>query len=141
MSQPVAIALPFALDATGAVAQNLSPDGQLSDRVTALASTLPGTRVMACGFGTDTQTLMFAPGDSMNQSVVANSLREKMATYEPGVTLVSVTQVLNAANTGISGLLCRAARQDVAGTSAVTTTLVTIGPGGTVTDYASTTAA
>lgn len=139
MSQPVAMAIPFALDSTGAVAQNVSSASQLDDRVTALASTIPGSRVMATAFGVNTQTLLFSPGDSMSLTEIRNEVALKLIVYEPTAQLISVTPLTNTSVTGVAGIVCTAARKDSAATASVTTTRVKIGIGGTVTDYASTT--
>lgn len=139
MGQPVAMAVPFALDSTGAVAQNVSADSQLNDRITALASTIPGTRPMATRFGVSTQPLLFAPGDSMALNEIHNDITVQLSIYEPGAQLNSITPITNTSSTGIAGIVCTASRKDSAATASVTTTRVKIGVGGTVTDYASTT--
>lgn len=141
MPQPVAAALPFAIDSTGAVAQQPSAISQLRDRVTALASTQPGQRPMATAFGVDTANLLFAFRDPMANTQISNDLKAAMTVYEPGAVLKSVTPVLNPAGTGIAGVVTDVARKDMALTRPTAYATVRIGIGGDVTDFASTTQA
>jgi phage baseplate assembly protein W len=139
MPQPVAAALPFAIDATGSVRIQPSATSQLRDRVTALASTQPGARVAAAGFGVDTARILFDWNDPMSGTQLAHELTQAMRVYEPGAVLRSVTPVMNPANTGVAAVLADATRADVAQGRAGGYATVFIDSGGDVTDYASTT--
>ena len=139
MSQPVAVALPFAIDPSGAVGVQPSATAQLRDRITALASTQPGQRPMASSFGVNTASLLFNFRDPMATAEIGNSVKEAMTVYEPSAVLKSVTPVLNAAGTGVAGVIADAARKDAALARASAHTTVRIAVGGAVTDFASTT--
>lgn len=142
MAQPIAAAIPFALDQNGRVAIEQAPLSQLRARVTALASTQPGTRVMAVGFGVDTARLLFGFRDPMSQDEIRNDLARAMTFYEPGATLTSVTPIADATGTGVAGVLAEAIRKDQASAVRVGSgfTTVSVGADGSVTDFASTTA-
>lgn len=140
MPQPVAAALPFAIDATGAVSIQPSATAQLRDRVTALASTQPGQRVARVNFGVDTASLLFDYRHPMGSTQLGNELAAAMRVYEPGATLTSVTPVLDPTGTGIAGVVADAVRKDVSqnvGSGGYVSVRVSVGGG--VTDYASTT--
>lgn len=140
MPQPIAAALPFAIDATGSVTIQPSATAQLRDRVTALASTQPGQRVAQVNFGVDTASLLFDYRDPMGSTQLGNELAAAMRIYEPGATLTSVTPVLSPAGTGIAAVLADATRKDVSQSPGAGGYVnVRIAVGGTVTDYASTT--
>lgn len=142
MAQPIAPAIPFALDRNGQVAVDQSAISQLRSRVTALACTQPGQRVMSVGFGVDTARMLFRITDPMSSTELRNDLARAMTFWEPSATLVSVKPVADASGTGLAGVVAEAIRKDQA--SAVRTgsgfTTVAIGADGSVTDFASTTA-
>jgi phage baseplate assembly protein W len=141
VSQPIAAAIPFSIS-QGGVAVEQSPVSQMRSRVTALASTQPGTRVMAGGFGVNTAHQLFAFTDPLGVQELAEDLRGKMRIYEPGAQLISVQPIADASGSGIASVVVNAVRKDT--TSAVGAAFgrssVTIGADGSVTDYASTTA-
>lgn len=139
MAQPIAMAIPFAIDSSGAVAVQPSAVAQLRDRVTALASTQPGQRVNASDFGVNTASLLFGFHDPMAVTQIGNDLRAAMVVYEPSAVLVSVTPVLSPNGSGIAGVVADAKRREDTGLRTPAHTTVRIGVGGTVTDYASTT--
>jgi len=140
MPQPIAAALPFAIDATGSVSVQPSASAQLRDRVTALASTQPGQRVARVNFGVDTASLLFSYRDPMGPTQLGHELADAMRIYEPGATLTSVTPIMSPAGTGIAAVLADAVRRDVSqhpGSGGYVSVRVAVGGG--VTDYASTT--
>lgn len=139
MAQPVAVALPFAVDATGALAVQPSATAQLRDRVTALASTPPGQRVAAVNFGVNTAQLLFNFRDPMATTQIGHEVAAAMTVYEPSAVLRSITPVMDATGTGIAGVIADAARKDTVLSRPSAHTTVRISIGGTVTDYASTT--
>jgi len=139
MAQPVAVSLPFAIDQSGAVGVQPSATAQLRDRVTALASTQPGQRVAAVGFGVATAHLLFTFRDPMAVTEIGHDVQQAMTVYEPTAVLKSITPVMDATGTGIAGVIADAARKDDALARPSAHTTVRVGVGGTVTDYASTT--
>lgn len=141
MPQPIAPSIPFAIDRTGRVAVNQSPIGQLRDRVTALASTQPGQRVMNVNFGVNTARMLFGFDDPMAPQEISADLTRAMVLYEPGATLTAVRLVSDASGTGVAGVVAEAVRKDQANSvlSGSGFTTVTVGADGSVTDLASTT--
>lgn len=141
MSQPIAPQIPFAI-AQGRVAVDQSPVSQMRSRVTALASTQPGQRVMATGFGVNTAARLFNDhNDPLFAQEIANDLRNAMRFYEPGAHLVSVQPVASPAGTGIAAVVANAERKDTSSMSAAArgTSTVRIEADGSVVDYASST--
>jgi phage baseplate assembly protein W len=128
---PVSISIPFALDSSGLVATEQSSVVALSQRVTALASTQPGERVMAADFGVDTASLLFnASADSILQ-VMGLALTAKMKHYEPGAELTSVQPLLDASGTGLVAVVATAQPVASSGSSSASAA-VTVRADGTV---------
>lgn len=127
----VAIALPFGIDDSGAVAVEQVPIRQLSDRVTALAATQPGQRVMATRFGVDSANLLFSLGDELASQQISLSLASAMKIYEPGAVLKSVSLVADSAGTGIASIQAVAAPATVQ-VGAPASVTVTVRADGTV---------
>lgn len=100
----VTMAIPFTLDQSGVVATEQVPVRQLADRVTALASTQPGERVMAARFGVDTANLLYALNDPMVAQQLALSLTVAMKLYEPGAVLTGIYPITNASGNGIASI-------------------------------------
>lgn len=112
----VSMAIPFAVDDSGLVATEQAQVAALSQRVTALASTQPGERVMAVDFGVDTAALLFnATGDQAFQ-VLGIGLTAKMRRFEPGAELTGIRPLLNASGSGVAAVVATA--RPVAGTGA-----------------------
>lgn len=99
-----AMAIPFAIDSSGTVAVEQVPVKQLADRVTALASTQPGERVMAARFGVDTANLLYAIDDPLAAKQLAIGLMASMKIFEPGAVLTGVVPVSNTAGTGVAAI-------------------------------------
>lgn len=127
----VAMAIPFAIDDSGAVATEQIPVKQLADRVTALASTQPGERVMATRFGVDTANLLYAINDPMVAQQLALGLTIAMKIYEPGAILTGITPVTSASGNGIASIQASAVPA-TAQVSAPATTTVIVRADGTV---------
>lgn len=127
----VAISIPFALSASGTIATEQSAVAQLGQRVTALASTQPGTRVMANGYGVDTANLLYAFDDPMVAQQLALGLRSAMKIYEPGATLTGLIPLSNSAGTGITAIQATAVPA-TAQIAAPRTSTVTVRADGTV---------
>lgn len=138
--QPVAMGIPFAFTASGGVDVRQSATTQLTERVTALASTQPGERVGAAAFGVDTARLLFGPHDSMSMAEIRHSVQRAISLYEPSAVLVSVQPVLDPSGSGVAGVMVNAARKDLSSSGArgAAYTNVRIAADGTVHDYAST---
>lgn len=127
----VAMAIPFAIDNSGGVAVEQVPVKQLADRVTALASTQPGERVMATRFGVDTANLLYALDDPMVAQQLALGLTIAMKIYEPGAVLTSIAPITNASGNGIASIRASAVPA-TAQVAAPATTTVVIRADGTV---------
>lgn len=126
----VAMSIPFALDDSGAVAIEQVPVTQLSERVSALASTQPGQRVMAARFGVDSAHLLFGVSELSLQALRVQ-LIDAMKLYEPGAMLTSIAPVASASGTGIAAI--RASAVPASGQVGVpSTTRVVIRADGTV---------
>lgn len=140
MAQPIAPQIPFALT-QGQVAVDQSALSQMRARVTALASTQPGQRVMSTGFGVNTATRLFAFTDPLAPQEIATDLRAAMRFYEPGAQLTAVRPIADASGSGVAAVVAEAVRKDTASVTSAAAghTTVRIGADGSVTDYASTT--
>lgn len=133
MSGSVAIAIPFSLNDSGVIASAQSEVEQLSQRVTALASTQLGERVMAASFGVDTASLLFALGDPMATERLTLALGSAMQIYEPGAVLTSVRPVANSSNTGIARIVAQAVPASTQGTSSAHATIAVRADGTVIT--------
>lgn len=100
----VTVAIPFSINQSGLVETEQVPVKQLADRVTALASTQPGERVMAIRFGVDTANLLYALGDPMVSNQLALGLTVAMKVYEPGAVLTGIAPIANASGDGIASI-------------------------------------
>lgn len=141
MPQPIAPQIPFAF-AQGRVAVDQSALSQMRSRVTALASTQPGQRVMAVGYGVNTAARLFGFHDGpLAAQEIATDLRAAMRFWEPGAALLSVRPIADAAGTGVAAVIADAVRKDTASSATAATghSTVRIDADGSVTDYASTT--
>lgn len=104
----LSIAIPFSLDESGTVAVASSDIEALSQRVTALASTQPGERVMAIPFGVDTASLLFNVDANSVLQMLTTGLMAKMKVYEPSAELTSVQPFMNTSGTGIAAIAATA---------------------------------
>jgi len=128
-----AMAIPFAIDESGAVATTQSGVQQLSDRVTALASTQPGERVMQVQFGVDTASLLFSLGNPAATQQLALALGDAMKVYEPGAVLTGIVPVSNAASTGVARIVATAVAASSQGTTSTTSGVVVRADGTVIT--------
>lgn len=86
----IAIAQPFRIDATGAVATTTELYEQVADRIMALINTGRNERVMRPGLGTNINTLVF---DNINELTIAQleeMVRQEISKYEKNVFINSV---------------------------------------------------
>ena len=89
----VEIQMPFSLGRDGAVIFTPVPDEQTQQHLEALVTTQPGSRVMLPTYGVPTMRMMFAPGDSVVQAELIDDVRNACATWEPNVTIKSITPI------------------------------------------------
>lgn len=127
----VSMSIPFAIDSSGLVATEQSPLEALAQRVSALASTQPGERVMANRFGVNTAALLFTMSDPLVTSNLMITIAAAMKTYEPGATLKSITPILDSSGTGVASILADAVPTAPQSAAAVATK-VTVRADGTV---------
>ena len=128
----VSMAIPFALDSSGLVATEQSQVAALDQRVTALASTQPGERVMAAAFGVDTASLLFNVDANSAISMLGLALSAKMRVYEPDAELTGVSPQLDASGTGVVSIVATARPTASSSASAGSSSTVLVRADGTV---------
>jgi phage baseplate assembly protein W len=131
------MAIPFAVDQAGNVAQQQAPITQLQDRVTALVGTLPGQRVMSVGFGVALAHLLFTPGNEIRVQATYQQIADALRVYEPSARLVNVTPISDASGTGVSAVLATATPAAMSGPNSSAVQSVFIAADGSVVDFAS----
>lgn len=129
----IAMSIPFAIDDSGAVTVEQVPVKQLADRVTALASTQPGERVMAIRFGVDTANLLYAASDPLVAQQLTLGLTSAMKIFEPGAVLTGVTPIANATGEGIASIQATAIPATAQVAAPATTTVVVRADGTVIT--------
>lgn len=87
--------VPFALTPSGGVAVITDPDTQAQQHVTALISTRPGERVVLAQYGVDLLGSVFSPDPQAVAESLSNQVTSAMATWEPTITVDSVTPAEN----------------------------------------------
>jgi phage baseplate assembly protein W len=92
---PSEILIPFALDVNGGVAQTTDPDVQQEQHVSSLIGTNPGERVMRPTYGIPTDSYLFTGNTANIATMITKDVKQAMATFEPGITVNSVTPVWN----------------------------------------------
>jgi phage baseplate assembly protein W len=95
-------AVPFALTTQGMVATTSDPNVIASNRVNSLIGTYPGERVMQPGYGVDTNSYLFTPDIISETDLLATDIKSAASTWEPSITVSSVTPVVTQADVGIS---------------------------------------
>jgi hypothetical protein len=89
------IAIPFALDVHGSVAVTTDPDVQQAQHVSSLVTTQPGERVMRPKYGVPTMKYLFGNNGGNVTALINKDVQQAMSTWEPGITVNSVTPVWN----------------------------------------------
>jgi hypothetical protein len=101
---PTEIALPFALDASGAVSVETDPDKQIAQHVHGLVGTQPGERVMLRDYGVDTATLLFEPDPQFVRVQVQSEVQQALSRWEPGALLVGVNLLTDMTGDGMAAV-------------------------------------
>jgi phage baseplate assembly protein W len=83
--------VPFALDATGALATTADPLVMVRQHLITYISTYPGERVMRPTFGTPLLDLVFEAGDVMLAETIRMEVQQAVARDVPDVSLLSFT--------------------------------------------------
>ena len=92
------ILIPFGLDVHGSVASTTDPDVRQRQHVESLVMTNPGERVMRPTYGVPLVSYLFRNGPSEIASKITTDVQRAMATWEPGITVESVTPIANDTN-------------------------------------------
>lgn len=95
---------PFDLTSQGTVATTSDPNAIAETRIQSLINTYPGERVMQPGYGVDLQSYLFTPDIIENTDMIANDIRQSVATWEPTLNVVSITPVATMADVGIADI-------------------------------------
>ena len=85
------IATPFRIGQDGGVAYVTSDKDRASQHINAIATTNHNERVMRPGYGADIASQLFEPADPLMMREIVENVREAVTTFEPQVTLLSVT--------------------------------------------------
>ena len=85
------IAVPFQLAPDGGVNVVVDPLTQIGMHVEALIATGPGERVILGSYGVAARNAVFAANDQVVAQVLQNNVTQAMSTWEPNVTVNSVT--------------------------------------------------
>lgn len=92
----IQMAIPFRIGPDGAIASVSDPVRSLSERVRALAATLPTQRVMRATFGVPTVEVMFAFDPGLGTAQLEQMVTEAVALWEPSARVLSVAPVMSA---------------------------------------------
>lgn len=84
------IAFPLGVDATGAIAM-VSGQEAIERSLTMILSTAPGERVMRPDFGCAIWNLLFDPVNDNSLGLMAQSVRQAVAQWEPRIEVAAVT--------------------------------------------------
>jgi phage baseplate assembly protein W len=84
---PIEMSHPFRISANGGVSATPNPDVQIGQRVKALLATQPGERRVNYAFGVPTNSMLFENKSTLTGGVLAQQVRETLATFEPGVAI------------------------------------------------------
>ncbi len=96
------LAIPFTLDATGAISCVEHPDRQLSQRVRAVVAVAPTERVMQPDFGTDLRAFLFAANDSVTRDAIQRTVQTATTRWEPKAVVKSVEPIVKDEEQGIA---------------------------------------
>ena len=83
------IRFPMAVDSRGGIAMSGGPD-ELDASIRVIVSTAPGERVMRPQFGCRIWDLLFEPVNANTVGLMAQSVRDAIAQWEPRVEVVDV---------------------------------------------------
>lgn len=130
---PVEMVIPFALDPGGLVAMVEDPYSRASQRVKALVGSRPTERVMDSRFGVPFDRILFEPDDDTIELELRDMVEAALATYEPGVELISIEPEQLSDEDGIASVKVdfRLTEDPINGASLFVNT-ATINTGGTV---------
>lgn len=132
---PIEMTHPFRISATGGVSTTPNPDAQIAQRVKALLSTQPGERRANYAFGVPTNSMLFENQSTLTGGVIAEQVRDSLATFEPGVAVDHVD--VTASPTGGVDVALAYSRREAAGTDsglARNTNTAVVSVGGTVSE-------
>lgn len=132
---PVQMSIPFRLAENGTVSVATDQDVQIDERVGALVSTEPGSRVMMPAFGVPLQKFVFEYDDEVTGQDISAHIADALAVYEPGVSLNAAHTTVG--NDGKLSVEVDYSRREDASTSAslaASSNDVYISPGGTVSE-------
>lgn len=131
------ISIPFAVLQNGAVSVESDPNVQVAQRVQAIVSTEVGQRAMRAAMGLPLSKILFSPNNGMVATELSGMVAQQLATYEPGITVNSVTPVVGSSNDGIAAINVNYSPILQASTARAVADVVTIQVGGTVTEVTS----
>lgn len=100
----VQMAIPFAVDATGAIAVVTDPVQSLGDRVRALAATYPGERVMRSTLGVAVANVLFDWDSAAATDHLTTMVQQAVAQWEPSARVLSVSPRMSADGSQIIGV-------------------------------------
>lgn len=109
---PIEIAVPFRLASGGGIATTSDPNEQIRNHVMSLINTEPWERAVLIDYGTPLDEQMFENDDEAVAAELAENIRTSMATWEPGVTVLSIRNVPTPAGDGVSSVDVRYSRVD-----------------------------
>lgn len=132
---PIEIRFPFAVDPSGSIAVTSDPDRQVHQRVHSLVGTEPGERVMLTDYGIETRASLFEGVEDGLANILADTAREQMDLYEPGVLINDVRAVEAVPGSGEARIAIDYIRREAPTTPselAQSTNVAIIGVGGSV---------
>ena len=109
---PIEIAMPFRLAAGGGIATTSDPNEQIRNHVMSLINTEPWERAVLIDYGTPLDEQLFENDDEAIAAELADSIRNSMATWEPGVVIQSIRPVPGPNGDGLASVDVRYSRVD-----------------------------
>lgn len=109
---PNEIAIPFALDKSGAVKATSDPNEQIRNHVMSLINTEPSERAVLIDYGVPLEEQLFENDDVAVATELADYINHAMAKWEPGVVVQRVAPVPDRSGNGLSMVDVRYMRVD-----------------------------
>lgn len=94
--------VPFSLTPQGGIATTNDPNVIAGNRVECLVGTAPGERVMQPTYGVDLPGFLFTPDIIDNTDLMANDIAQAIQTWEPSLTVDTITPIVTQSDVGIS---------------------------------------
>lgn len=94
--------IPFTVLPNGAVSVETDTNIQIGQRVHALVATEVGQRPMRAAMGLPLSRLLFSQPDTLVVAELRDQVIQQLASYEPGVNVLSVTPVTHNSKDGIA---------------------------------------